>query len=66
MKADRKIKTYRHIHGNHRKPDECTHVHPLAALRSIAKSENEAHDEETEVEVVDNEVENLDPPSDVE
>lgn len=53
--------TYRHIHRYNRKPNERACIRPFTALRSVTQSKDETHDKQAEIEIVDDEVEDLDP-----
>jgi hypothetical protein len=57
--------THRHVNGNDRKPYERKCIPPLGALWSITEGKKVTHDEEAEVEIIEDKVDNTDS-SDVE
>lgn len=57
--------THRHVDGNDRKPYKRTCISPLGSLWSITEGKEVTHDEETEVQIIEDKVDNMDS-SDVE
>lgn len=51
--------TNRHVNGNDRKAQECCGVPPLGALRPVTKGKEVTHDEQAEVDVIEDSVNNL-------
>ena len=52
--------TYRHVYGDHTKAYKCSSITPFTALWSITQGEQETHDKETNIEVVENDIDDLD------
>jgi hypothetical protein len=53
--------THSHVNRDNSKPNDSRRVPPFAALRSVAQRQYEAHDEETEVDVIQDGVRDIDP-----
>jgi len=48
--------THRHVNRDNGEPDQRCRITPLAALRTVTKSEDETGDEKAEIEVVEDHV----------
>jgi hypothetical protein len=51
--------THRHVNGNDRKPYERKCIPPLGALWSITEGKEVTHDEQAEVEIIEDKVDNM-------
>jgi hypothetical protein len=62
FKKKQRDETHCHVNRNQRKPYKRRRIPPLTPLRPISKRQDEAHDEQTQVKVFQNNVDNLDTP----
>ena len=56
-----KDRTYRHINSNQSKSNHSKRIPPFTPLRTIPKRKNETHQQQTDIKVVQNCVEDVDP-----
>ena len=49
-----------HVSRDNREPYKCSRVSPLAALWTISQSQDETHEEEAKVEVVEDDIDDID------
>ena len=52
--------TYRHVGSDNGESDHRKCISPFRALRSVTQSKEIAHDKKTEIEVVENQVDDVD------
>ena len=54
-------RTYGHINSNQSKSNHSKRIPPFTPLRTIPKRKNETHQQQTDIKVVQNRVEDVDP-----
>ncbi len=57
---------YRHIHRDERKSDERESIEPFCTLRPVAERQDVTHDEQTEIEVLQDDVDDVDAVAEIE
>jgi hypothetical protein len=62
FKKQQRDETHCHVNRDQRKPYKRRRIPPLTPLRPISKGQEEAHDEQSQVKVFQNNVDNLDTP----